>query len=147
MGESNVSCSKGHKGTVHDWGKSCRECLKARVKELEQERDVMSKTFSHYHRAHRNTDDELLDTCGKCGLDIRHPVHIRVSEPEKVGESVDCATCGKAKKPVGRSAPPSIAADLCDSHMCDGYWDDPQPGGLWPGENGEKTTAKVPEVG
>jgi hypothetical protein len=37
------------------------------------------------------------------------------------------------KKPVGRSAPLPMANSLCDSD-CRGYYEDPKPGELWPGE-------------
>ena len=51
---------------------------------------------------------------------------------DTVGESVQCATCGRRKKPIGRDAPPSWHG--CDHHECDGYMDAPYPPSLWPGE-------------
>jgi hypothetical protein len=51
--------------------------------------------------------------------------------------AVDCTTCGMRKKPVGRSAPMEMANSLCD-HECPGYYQDPKPGELWPGETSEE---------
>ena len=55
-----------------------------------------------------------------------------------VGRRVECETCGKPKKPVGRDLPPgSDIYDWCWDALggdCSGYWDDPQPSRLWPGE-------------
>ena len=53
-------------------------------------------------------------------------------DPNKVGVAVECAVCGFQKKPVGRSAP--FESYHCESE-CRGYWQDPQPGSLWPGES------------
>lgn len=44
-----------------------------------------------------------------------------------------CVVCGMRKNPVGRSAPVEMANGLCD-HECEGYYRDPKPGHLWPGE-------------
>lgn len=49
------------------------------------------------------------------------------------GESVHCTTCGRRKKPLGRSAASEMASGLCD-HECPGYGERPHPGDLWPGE-------------
>jgi hypothetical protein len=54
----------------------------------------------------------------------------------EVGKAVDCAVCGRRKKPFGRSAPLLMANSLCDQD-CDGYYNDPKPGQLWPGETRE----------
>ena len=45
-----------------------------------------------------------------------------------------CTVCGRLKLPVGRSAPMAMHGSRCDSHECEGYWKDPAPGHLWPGE-------------
>ena len=49
----------------------------------------------------------------------------------KLGIAVTCAVCGLRKKPHGRSAP--IDSHYCDTN-CPGYYDEPEPGCLWPGE-------------
>lgn len=54
-----------------------------------------------------------------------------VTEPTKVGISVKCATCGRDKEPHGRSAP--MYSSGCDND-CEGYYAEPLPGCLWPGE-------------
>lgn len=46
---------------------------------------------------------------------------------------VICKLCGRIKAPSGRSVPLEVSAGYC-SHDCDGYWKDPKPGHLWPGE-------------
>lgn len=45
-----------------------------------------------------------------------------------------CKTCQRAKKPLGRDA--SVDADLCDRD-CPGWFSDPFPKDLWPGERRE----------
>jgi hypothetical protein len=55
-----------------------------------------------------------------------------ILEP-KIGAQVNCTFCRRRKKPVGRSAPMELASSLCD-HECEGYYLDPKPGHLWPGE-------------
>jgi hypothetical protein len=55
---------------------------------------------------------------------------------EEIGRAVDCTFCGRRKKPVGRSAPMAMANSLCDSD-CEGYYEDPKPGSLWPNEKRE----------
>ena len=45
-----------------------------------------------------------------------------------------CATCGLPKPPVGRSVPISAASGYCCPVECEGYYEDPQPPGRWPGE-------------
>ena len=54
---------------------------------------------------------------------------------EETGVAVTCTTCGRTKKPWGRSAP--LMASYCE-HECPGYRQDPQPGDLWPGETREE---------
>lgn len=61
---------------------------------------------------------------------------IRIDKPD-VGAYVICDTCGREKAPVGRSTPPVLAADYCDSDTCEGYYDDPRPQDLFPGETRE----------
>ena len=52
-----------------------------------------------------------------------------------IGIRVTCAICGRTKKPHGRSAP--MASSYCDANECEGYYLDPVPGCLWPGETDE----------
>ena len=54
-----------------------------------------------------------------------------------IGKAVSCMTCGRRKKPRGRSAPMELARSLCDSE-CEGYYQEPFPGQLWPGETSEE---------
>jgi len=49
----------------------------------------------------------------------------------RVGIRVICGVCGYTKAPHGRSAPPDMY--YC-RNTCPGYWDEPKPGCLWPGE-------------
>jgi hypothetical protein len=51
---------------------------------------------------------------------------------ERIGIAVYCTTCGHRKKPVGRAAP--LSMHLCNAFECDGYYQEPHPGQLWPGE-------------
>lgn len=46
---------------------------------------------------------------------------------------VECVVCHKTKKPAGRDVPAPCANSYCDSD-CPGYYKDPTPGHLWPGE-------------
>lgn len=55
----------------------------------------------------------------------------------EVGVAVTCTTCGLRKKPIGRSAPVEMGNSLCD-HECPGYYLEPTPGDLWPGETREQ---------
>jgi len=48
------------------------------------------------------------------------------------GYSVTCTVCAQKKKPVGRSAP--IGSCFCDEE-CAGFYGDPLPSNLWPGES------------
>lgn len=48
-----------------------------------------------------------------------------------------CTTCGMPKNPVGRDAPLAAANSLCN-HECEGYWQEPKPGHLWPEEMREE---------
>lgn len=50
----------------------------------------------------------------------------------ETGVRVKCSVCGHMKKPIGRSAP--LGMRLCDSE-CDGYYREPYPSDLWPGES------------
>lgn len=49
------------------------------------------------------------------------------------GPLVDCGVCDMKKKPVGRSAGLYASMGYCDSD-CPGYYEEPVPQGLWPGE-------------
>lgn len=51
----------------------------------------------------------------------------------KVGTAVECVVCARIKKPVGRDAAAATGSSLCDME-CAGYWLEPLPGTLWPGE-------------
>lgn len=44
-----------------------------------------------------------------------------------------CEVCGRRKKPLGRSEPAEGAGGLCGPD-CSGYYLEPTPGHLWPGE-------------
>lgn len=61
-------------------------------------------------------------------------------EPVRVGVTVTCATCGYTKKPRGRSEPLGTyyCIPLWDGHGCPGYYDEPRPGSLWPGERSDE---------
>lgn len=58
----------------------------------------------------------------------------------KVGITVRCDVCGRAKKPIGRSAP--VMASYCDDD-CRGYRAEPKPGSLWPNETEAEFGFKV----
>ena len=53
-----------------------------------------------------------------------------ILRPGIVGIYVKCMTCGRQKKAIGRYT----AAIRCDED-CQGYWEKPKPGQLWPGES------------
>jgi hypothetical protein len=60
----------------------------------------------------------------------------------KIGIQVRCSTCGNVKAPRGRSVPDAIWDSFClPPHPgmlgCEGYYEDPKPGDLWPGETEE----------
>jgi len=59
--------------------------------------------------------------CGRC-----------TEASKEVGETVWCTVCPSSKAPRGRSAP--IGAYYCDQD-CEGYYQDPRPTSLWPGES------------
>jgi len=52
---------------------------------------------------------------------------------DDVGVAVFCRVCHLRKKPIGRDAPSVMANSLCDRD-CPGYYEEPHPGFLWPGE-------------
>lgn len=60
---------------------------------------------------------------------------------KKVGPPlVRCTECGKRKCPLGRD-PGMVAADsYCDWNGCEGYWQDPKPSQMWPGEECDPIT-------
>lgn len=45
----------------------------------------------------------------------------------------ECARCHRRKQPQGRSAALEAANGYCDSD-CEGYYEQPRSGHLWPGE-------------
>lgn len=54
-----------------------------------------------------------------------------------------CTVCRKRKAPRGRSVPMEAANSYCSSGQdCDGYYQPPHAGHLWPGEDGDP----IPEV-
>lgn len=55
----------------------------------------------------------------------------------KVGIRVYCTVCHRAKAPHGRSVPDATYSSWC-THECGGYYDEPKPGCLWPGETSEQ---------
>jgi hypothetical protein len=56
----------------------------------------------------------------------------------RVGISVDCKTCGQPKAPRGRSVAAEMWNSMCTDDRCLGYYDEPKPGDLWPGETEEE---------
>jgi hypothetical protein len=54
-----------------------------------------------------------------------------------------CATCGRMKAPVGRSAPMEMAGVMCDDE-CRGYRLKPTPCDLWPNEERSHAPAETP---
>lgn len=56
-------------------------------------------------------------------------------EREQVGKAVLCTVCDRTKQPRGRSAP--MGSYMCNND-CPGYYADPYPGELWPGETREE---------
>lgn len=49
---------------------------------------------------------------------------------EKCWTRVECARCGRSKKPHGRSVPMEAANGYCDQD-CSGYDEEPKAGHLW----------------
>ncbi len=74
-------------------------------------------------------------------------------DPNKVGAFLYCAKCHQMKKPRGRSAP--LGANYCEpphpgdppGFGCDGYYEEPKPGSLWPGESEVDFGYEVGDVG
>ena len=59
--------------------------------------------------------------------------------PKRIGIRVECATCHRQKQPRGRSAPMDM--EMCTPKArwntyagCEGYYEDPKVGDLWPRE-------------
>ncbi len=48
------------------------------------------------------------------------------------GYRSDCKTCGRSKQPQGRSTPWEMY--MCNFE-CKGYYEEPLPSNLWPGES------------
>jgi hypothetical protein len=57
---------------------------------------------------------------------------------KRVGSYATCAVCGKHKNPRGRSAPMEMVSGLCHGSECEGYYQPPYAGDLWPGETAEE---------
>lgn len=64
--------------------------------------------------------------------------------PDKIGIRVICTECGRQKAPRGRSASPLMTYCLppfwgpqYGEPSCNGYYEDPKVGSLWPGESEE----------
>ena len=72
-----------------------------------------------------------------------------MTKPVRVGLLVHCSVCGDMKKPVGRSGP--LGVSYCEppweGEGCEGYWRDPKPGSLWPGERSDDFGYPVGEDG
>jgi len=64
----------------------------------------------------------------------------------RVGVRVECGTCHRMKKPIGRSASLAAANGYCDDD-CAGYREAPLPGSLWPGEHSDDFGYPVSEDG
>jgi hypothetical protein len=58
----------------------------------------------------------------------------RLRPPCVTGCRSECKTCGRTKAPVGRSIAPAMAGGVCDFD-CPGYYENPKPCDLWPGES------------
>lgn len=52
------------------------------------------------------------------------------------GYQVNCTVCGRVKQPAGRSVPAELYDSLCGGD-CQGYYEEPRPSSLWPGESEE----------
>lgn len=50
---------------------------------------------------------------------------------------VTCTTCSKDKAPVGRSVPAVTSSCYCHPTECKGYYEEPYPDYLFPGESSE----------
>lgn len=57
------------------------------------------------------------------------------------GYTVACGTCGRIKKPFGRSAP--VGVYMCE-YGCPGYDREPLPSHLWPNESEADFGYRVP---
>jgi hypothetical protein len=65
-----------------------------------------------------------------------------MTQPSKAGSKVGiaryCTVCGRQKAPRGRSVADAMWNSLCTDDQCEGYYLDPKPGDLWPGETAEE---------
>ncbi len=59
------------------------------------------------------------------------------------GTEVECTVCLQIKEPLGRSAP--LGMIMCNSVECKGYYEEPRPSQLWPGETWEESGIPRPE--
>lgn len=67
------------------------------------------------------------------------PTDPRSEEHGRVGIAVSCTVCRRTKAPRGRSVSPVMYHDYCTMfNECPGYYEDPKPGDLWPGETCEE---------
>ena len=66
--------------------------------------------------------------------------------PNKTGVAVKCCECGLTKKPVGRDVPLEPGG-WCHGYVCRGYYLEPHPGSLWPGESEEDYGKLVDDTG
>jgi len=55
--------------------------------------------------------------------------------PNKVGITIYCASCGRPKVPIGRSVSIYMSNSICARDSCYGYSEEPYAGSLWPGES------------
>ena len=49
-----------------------QQFLISKIAELKADNAALIDAFQHWH-----VNDEVSDACGKCGLDLRNPVHAR----------------------------------------------------------------------
>ena len=56
----------------------------------------------------------------------------------RVGIAVECKVCHRTKAPRGRSVADAVWNSMCTDDQCKGYYDEPKPGDLWPGETEEE---------
>jgi len=65
---------------------SIAEEKQAEIERLREENQRLLEACGHTHVAQYDGDDRLLDRCGRCGLDLRHPVHRRAVRDLVKGE-------------------------------------------------------------
>ncbi|MEE9386380.1 MAG: hypothetical protein V3V08_23445 [Nannocystaceae bacterium] len=62
------------------------DTLKTENEALRRNTSTLLNTFRHTHEA-KYEDDELLEHCGRCGLSIRHSIHICPPREAKASDS------------------------------------------------------------